>query len=517
MELHFLSHHAHELTQEFLRQLSYVMVAVSMAIILGMPLGICVAKKPILRKFALKFSAILWTIPSLAMLAFLIPWVGIGPLPAIIALSVYALLPILRAVVTGLNSLSVDTLDAANGMGFSSVQRLLMIELPLAMPVILAGIRNAITISVGIATLAAFIGAGGLGAFINRGLAMNDTRLILLGAIPTALMAVGLDFLFSFIEALYKCVQCRGDAQRKRTVMKSLLLIGTSAMFCLSIYSGLWASFDSGSSTIRIASKDFTEQVILGEIAAELIEAKTQLQVVRKFGLGSTGLMQAAMQQGAIDIYPEYSGTAYMTVLHQRYQPMSPEKIFDQVKHDYASRYDIEWLPPLGFANSEVIAVPRDWAFANKVTNLTELASQSPAMSLAATTEYVTREDCLPLLKKFYRLKFSTIQSLHPGLIFNAIAQKRVNAIAAFSTDPRLQQNQLTILKDDQHVMPPYQAAYLVRRASAKRFPEVSQVLHLLDHRISQGAIQHMNAEVDIEHHTVQQVAHEFLTQQHLI
>lgn len=175
-------------------------VSTGVAVLIGVPLGILITRNAFLRGPALGTVGVIMTIPSLAMLAFLLPFVGIGVKPAIIALTLYALLPIVRNTFTGLDGVSPAIIEAANGVGFTKPQRMIMVEIPLALPVIIAGIRTAAVIGVGIATLSSFIGAGGLGDFINRGLALNNTRLILLGAIPAAILAMIIDFGIGFIE-----------------------------------------------------------------------------------------------------------------------------------------------------------------------------------------------------------------------------------------------------------------------------------------------------------------------------
>ena len=210
----FLADHMAELWVKLIQQIYLVGIATGVAIIIGIPLGIWATRNLRVRKPVLGLASILQTIPSLALLAFLLPFTGIGATPAIIALSLYALLPIIRNTLTGLEAIPKELIEAARGVGFTPRQRLWLVEMPLAMPTIIAGIRTATVISVGVATLAAFIGAGGLGDFINRGLAMNNTRLILLGAIPAALLALAFDGLIGCIERLL-CYK-RGLSGRKR-------------------------------------------------------------------------------------------------------------------------------------------------------------------------------------------------------------------------------------------------------------------------------------------------------------
>lgn len=196
----FLQERAPELWVKLLEHLMLTVVSVGIAVLIGLPLGFWISRNTIVRGPILGLLGIIQTVPSLALLAFMLPFFGIGVRPAIVALSLYALLPIVRNTFTGLDGVSPETIEAADGLGFTGRQRLWMVEIPLSIPVIVAGIRTATVICVGIATLAAFIGAGGLGDFIVRGLAGVNTRLILLGAIPAGALALLLDALIGLVE-----------------------------------------------------------------------------------------------------------------------------------------------------------------------------------------------------------------------------------------------------------------------------------------------------------------------------
>ena len=200
----FLVQKAPDLLAKLLEHLMLTGISIGIAVVIGLPLGIWIARNALARGTVLGTAGIFQTIPSLALLAFLLPFLGIGALPAVVALTLYALLPIVRNTYTGLAGISPDIIEAAHGVGFTDRQRLWMVELPLALPVIVAGIRTATVIGVGIATLSAFIGAGGLGDFIIRGLALNNTRLILLGAAPAAALALLLDYLIGLIEKMLR-------------------------------------------------------------------------------------------------------------------------------------------------------------------------------------------------------------------------------------------------------------------------------------------------------------------------
>ena len=190
----FLIQRAPDLWQKTLEHLVLTGAATGIAVVIGLPLGVWILRRPPVRGLILGGAGVVQTVPSLALLAFLLPILGIGVTPAIVALTLYALLPIVRNTFTGLDGISPDIIEAAMGMGFTRRQRLWMVEMPLALPVIVAGIRTAAVIGVGIATLSAFIGAGGLGDFIVRGLALNNSSLILLGAVPAAILALIIDY-----------------------------------------------------------------------------------------------------------------------------------------------------------------------------------------------------------------------------------------------------------------------------------------------------------------------------------
>jgi osmoprotectant transport system permease protein len=311
-------------------------ISTGVAVLIGVPLGIYIINKTWLRSFVFGLAGIVQTVPSLAMLVFLLILIGkIGIVPAIIALTLYALLPIIQNTVTGLEGVPPHLIEASQGMGMTKGQQIKMVRLPLALPVIVAGIKTAAVISVGIATLSAFIGAGGLGEFINRGLSLSDTRLILLGAIPSAILALYVSFAISAIEW--------GLNERKRQQVK--LIKGSSGKILTFIpliilfFIGITGYIPQAGSpltektTIRIGSKNFTEQLILAEMMARIIEIKTGYHVERKLNLGGTMICHEALLKGAIDMYPEYTGTGLLAILKSKKSFTTPGEVYDFVSH----------------------------------------------------------------------------------------------------------------------------------------------------------------------------------------
>lgn len=487
-------------------------VATGMAVLVGIPVGIIITRQTWLRSFIFGVAGVVQTVPSLAMLAFLLALTGkIGALPAIIALTLYALLPIIQNTVTGLESISPDIIEAAEGMGMTPRDELLMVKLPLARSVIMAGIKTAAVISVGIATLSAFIGAGGLGEFINRGLSLADTRLILLGAIPSALLAIYVSFAISSLEwGLHKRKRKGSRVLAGRRGL-ALSLLPLAVLFVISGTGMIRKFVSEPDSTIRIGSKNFTEQLILAEIIAQRIEQKTDLRVERKFNLGGTMICHESLISGEIDMYPEYTGTGLIAILKIADLPSSPEDAYALVSRKYRELFDLRWLRPLGFNNTYAIAVRRRDAAQNGWRKISDLRDAAASLRAGFTAEFSERPDGYSGLKKAYGFEFGTVMDLDPALLYGAVKQGQVDLITAFSTDSRIPGYNLVVLDDDRGFFPPYHAAIVIREDRIKRHPEIFGALEPLAGLIDGQTMQEMNFQVDQEKRSVHEVARNFL------
>ncbi len=486
-------------------------------VLIGVPLGIWAYFRPGTGRLLLASAGILQTIPSLAMLVILLAlFQQIGVLPAITALVLYALLPVLRNTVTGLQGVAPEILEAADGMGMTAFQKMRDVQIPLALPTILAGVRTAAVVGVGIATLAAFIGAGGLGEFINRGLALSNTRLICLGAIPAALLALLVDAFLGAVEKFFNPRQQRAMSIQQRRVWKTGLVL----MAGLFIMTGLpGSSFEKGSSgkrVIRIGSKNFTEQNILGELMAQLIEARTQLSVERKFNLGGTLICHNALVQGDIDLYAEYTGTAMMAILNQG--PLKDASgLTERIRHEYQKRFDLVWLKPFGFNNTYTITVRQSDARKNGWRTISDLNPFAPKLTAGFSPEFQERSDGYPGFKIAYGFQFGQVQDLDPSLIYRAIAEGAVDLIVGFSTDGRIPAYNLKSLKDDADFFPPYFAGPVIRRDTLTRFPHLKKVVSLLESRIDDATMMDLNFQVDEKKRDVPDVVQQFLKREKLI
>jgi osmoprotectant transport system permease protein len=447
------------------------------------------------------------------MLAFLLILIGkIGIVPAIIALTLYAFLPIIQNTVTGLEGVPFHLIEAAQGMGMTKRQQIKMVRLPLALPVIIAGIKTAAVISVGIATLSAFIGAGGLGEFINRGLALSDTRLILLGAMPSALLALYVSLAISAIEW--------GLNERKRRKVK--LLAGSSRKFVsfipllLLFLIGITGQIPQADSPrpekiIRVGSKNFTEQLILAEMMAQLIERKTGYHVERKLNLGGTMICHEALSKGEIDMYPEYTGTGLLAILKSKEPFTTPDEVYDFVSQEYEKQFNLKWLPPFGFNNTYAFAVRNEDAVKNGWEKVSDLTSAADSLKAGFTAEFSERPDGYPGFQKAYHIAFGKVINLDPALMYDAVKEAQVDIITAFSTDSRIPGYNLFILEDDKSFFPPYYAAPVVRKEVIEKYPEVQKALALLSNLIDEKTMQGLNFEVDQNKREVKEIVREFL------
>ncbi|MFJ1268247.1 glycine betaine ABC transporter substrate-binding protein [Legionella lytica] len=498
--------HLPELYTKLIEHISISLSAMLIAVLIGVSLGLLINHSSKLRIPILTLTNIFQTIPSIALLGFLIPLVGIGLAPTLIVLIVYALLPITSTTYTGLKEIPNHYLLVAKSLGFTRWQRLCLVELPLALPVIMTGIRTAMVMVIGITTIAAFIGAGGLGDFITQGLSLNDPLLILLGAIPVALLALSVDYVLATSTIL---LSGRHRLSLRFKKMK-LILVGliTGTLFVLVAQPLVSSCIPK--QIIVIGSKDFTEQYLLAHLMAELLEAKTDLQVVKKFNLGSTTILHNALLTGQIDLYPEYTGTAYRVVLKKE-DRQNPQQLYDYVSNLYKKNYDLIWLSPFGFENAETLAVKKEFAQKHHLNNLSDLSQIANKLKLAVPAEFLKRSDGLPGLTRTYDFHFQKIIQMQPNLVYQAIKNDVVQAIEAFTTDGKIPEFNLSILYDDKHFYPPYEAAPIIRKATLKNYPQISLVLAPLLGTLDNKTMQHLNYLIDVKKIPPQKVAHDFL------
>ena len=488
-----------------------VFISIAIAVLIGVPTGIALTRYRALRGPVLGIANVMQTIPSLALFGFLIPLPfigGIGARTALVALVLYSLLPIIRNTVTGILGVEPSVREAAVAMGMTGGQILRQVELPLAMGVIVTGIRVATVIAVGVTTIAAAVGAGGLGVYIFRGLRQYDNNLLLAGALSAALLALAADFFLGVVERSFSV-----EAKRKSGANRKLIL---AALALLVILGGvaLWRSSDGVSTSeavkprVVVGSKDFTESVLLAEIVAQMLETRG-VSVERQLELGGN-LPHEALVGGTLDLYPEYTGTSFTAILH--HEPISdPRAVYDQVKQEYASKFNVEVSPPLGFENTFAILVRGADARQLNLKTISDAASHTPQWRAGFGQDFKSRADGYPGFSKAYGLKFKDVREMDLSLTYIALTSKQVDLIAGNSTDGRIATMDLVQLTDDRRYFPPYEAVYLVRQDSLTRVPALREVLSKLANAISTDEMRRLNSEIDEKKRDPKEVVKEWV------
>ena len=495
--------HAQEVTALLAQHVALVTASTLVAVAAGVPLGILSARNPRVGAPLAALANVVQTVPSLALFGFLLPLPlvgGIGARTAVTALILYALLPVIRTTSAGLRSIDPAILEAADAMGMTRRQRLTRVELPLALPSIVAGIRVATVVGVGTVTIAAAIGAGGLGEYIYRGLSMVDATVILAGAIPAAALALLAD---GGLLALERTLSSRRRRRSRRR-------LAFAAVAGLAIAGAVALAARPGDARIVVGSKNFTEQVILGEIVAQAIERWSGLAVDRRLNLGGTFICDRALRSGDIDVYVEYSGTA-LTAVFKRPVAGDADVVNESVRRLYAD-VGVTMLPPLGFDNTFAILVRGADARARGLVRLSQLSAHAPGWRAAFGYEFLERPDGYPGLAATYGLQFrEPPRVMDLTLVYRALATGQVDVVAGDATAGLIDALDLVVLDDDRRYFPPYDAVPLVHAATLLRFPALRAALDHLSGRIDAAAMRRMNSAVDGGRRDPADVARAFL------
>ncbi len=505
-----------ELLNATAAHLVLVLEAVGIAALIAIPLGVAASRSAVVERVALTLANVLQTIPSLALLGFLlIVFRGaIGKPPALAALVIYALLPIVKNTLLGLRGIEPSIVEAARGLGMTSPQRLRHVELPLAVPSILGGIRLATVASVGMAAIAALIGAEGLGRFIFRGVSLADSRLILLGAVPSALLALACDAGLGELE--HRLDPKSGGASAGWTGRLRMGLIAVLALLAGWGFLNEWRAAGTAENVVRIGSKDSAEPILLGHMLADLIEAETGRPVDRRLNLGGTLVCFNALERGGLDVYVEYTGTALTTILGQ--PPVNdPIEAREIVARNLEPR-GVRMLEPLGFENTFAILMRRTEAEERGVRTISDLAGQSSSLRAGFGPEFMNRADGYPGLVEAYGLRFAgAAREMDRNLLYEAVRQGSIDVAAGDSTDGRVAALDLVVLEDDRRYFPPYEAVPLVRASILENDTKLAETLNRLAGQIDAATMRRLNAEVDGKKRDPREVAREFLQERGLL
>ncbi|MGH0035537.1 MAG: glycine betaine ABC transporter substrate-binding protein [Myxococcota bacterium] len=497
-------------------QLSLAALAIGVA--LSVPVGIAVSRRRELEGPVLGVAGALQTVPSLALLAFMVPlfaWLGgattalfgvelssIGFGPALVALCLYSVLPILRNTVTGLDGVDPALVEAARGVGMTPSQRLRRVELPLALPVVVAGIRTATVWVVGTATLATPVGANSLGNFIFSGLQTRNSEAVLLGSVSAAGLALLLDALIRGVES---------GLQRSSRWRLAASTSGIAALCLLAVGHTAWSALDGHGRArpVVIGAKTFTEQYVLSEIMAQHVERRTGRGARSVGSLGSTVAFDALVA-GEIDAYVDYSGTIWATIMGRSGLPRRRAAVLEEVGRYLEREHGVQVAAALGFENTYALAMRGDDARARGVARISDLQAVAPELEIGGDFEFFQRPEWAAI-RDAYGLRFRHRRSMDSALMYGALAEGAVDVISAFSTDGRIASYGLQILEDDRGVIPPYDAVVLVSARLAAEAPAVLEALAELDGRIDAATMQQLNARVDSDGQAPARVASAWL------
>ena len=445
------------------QHLLLAMAALALGIAIAVPLGFWSAHRPVAARVALGFASLVQTIPSLALLALFYPvllWIGgvpaLGFLPSLLALTLYALLPILRSVVTGLQGLDPAVIEAADGIGMTRWQKRRLVEAPLVLPVVMAGIRTAAVWTIGAATLSTTVGQPSLGDLIFAGLQTQSWPLVLAGCIAAAALALAVDALLGLAE----------NSLRTRRRWMAWASLGVIAAATLAASTPLWRT--GGGDRVVVGAKNFSEQYILARLIGERLRA-AGYEVEYRDGLGSA-VAFGAVASGAIDVYVDYAGTIWTNQM-KRTDVAARDAQVRAIAEWSKRTHDVTLLGALGFENAYAFAMRAGEAQRLGIASLSDLAARSPQLRLGSDLEFLERPEWAAV-RRAYPMRFAAATPYSPTFMYRALASGRADVISAFSSDGRIAADRLTVLSDPKQAIPGYDAILLVspRRAGDARF-----------------------------------------------
>jgi osmoprotectant transport system permease protein len=464
--------------------------ALALGLAVSLPLAIVARNRPVMRGALLGLASIVQTVPGLALLALFYPlllaaaslslsWFGLsfsafGFLPAVLALALYSVLPVLRNTITGLRGIEPSILEAAEGVGMTPLQSLTSVELPLALPVMMAGIRTAAVWVIGTATLSTPIGQTSLGNYIFAGLQTQNWVSVLFGCAAAALLALAVDQLLAMIEAGLR------TRQRLRAALGGA---GIAALVAATLVPSLAQS----SSSYVVGAKTFAEQYVLSALISQRL-TDAGLSATTRAGLGSNVIYEA-LANGDIDVYVDYSGTLWANQFH--HSEIKPrQQLLSELKSELAKQ-KVTLLGELGFENAYALVMPKQRAETLGIHNLADLASRAPTLSIAADYEFFSRPEWARL-RAAYGLNFRAQRQMQPDFMYAAVASGEVDVIAGYTSDGLIAKYDLVALDDPKGAIPPYDAILLL---APKRADDqvLRQALQPLLGRINIAAMREAN------------------------
>lgn len=473
------------------------LAALTIGLLISIPAGVAASRRPVLAEYLLGIAGILQTVPTLALLALMVPLLGgaIGFRPAFVALTLYSFLPILANTVTGIRSIDPTLTEAARGLGMNDWQMLVRVQLPLAAPVILSGIRTATVLVVGSATLATPVGGMSLGNYIFSGLNMNDMQSTIFGCIFTALLAILMDQLVHLLEIAL--------VRRSRR-----LAWIAAAVFGLSLAGGLYGPIARLFTPPEpvIASAPFTEQFILSEVMKDRLE-NAGFRVDQRQGMGET-IQFLGLKHNQIDCCINYTGNVWATLMKHKYA-VDRDTTYKETVAYLEREFGIECLGKVGFENAYVLVMKKEVAHRHGIATIDDLARHPNRFVMADDMMFFGRNEW-DRAQSLYGLKFKERKSMDPGLMYAAVDEDRVQVISAYSSDGRINKLGLVRLADPKQAFPPYDAILLLSRRGAQNAKLRAALLPLVN-AVKDEAMQNANLRVDVDKQSPRRAARELI------
>ena len=468
--------------------------ALLLGVAISLPLGLWSARSRAVGRVALGAASLVQTIPSLALLALFYPlllWLSglvggwlpaLGFLPSLLALTLYAVLPILRNTVTGLAGLDPAVIEAADGIGMTPAQKLRLVEAPLVAPVVMAGIRTAAVWTIGAATLSTTVGQPSLGDLIFAGLQTQSWPLVVAGCLAAAALALAVDALLALVE--------RGIATRSRWLAWAALAVLAAALAGAAAVR--WWPHGEGGRSAVVGAKNFSEQFILARLIGDRLE-RAGYRVTYRDGLGSA-VAFGAVAGGDVDVYVDYAGTLWTNEMGRTDVPSRRVQLAQLA--DWTRRtHRVTMLGPLGFENAYAFAMRGRDARTRGIASLADLVPAAPGLTLGADLEFLDRPEWAAI-RRAYPLHFARATPYSPTFMYRALESGRVDVISAFSSDGRIAADDLAVLADPRHAIPGYDAIVLLAPARAHDARFAAALRPLLG-RIPPAAMRAANYRVD--------------------
>ena len=498
-----------------LEHLFVVLAASILSIAIGLPLGIIAYVFPKARAIILRIVDLLQTIPALALLGIIMVFAGAGKVTVIIGITLYSLLPIVRNTCLGLQEVDPGVKEAARGMGMSKTYRTLMVEFPLAFPTVFTGIRIAVVSAIGTTVFAAFVGGGGLGGIINRGIRIQDMGLILSGTAALMVIAVALDILMGRFEDMMR--KNKGGS-RKMWIPVAVIL----AAFIALLPYGMKSVADD---ELLLYDGDYSETQIMHYMVKMLVEDKTDLTVTIQDQMSQVNNFNALVGDNhSCDLMISYDGTLLTTFLHLDTADVPEDtSIYDYANQVAGERHDVRLLEKLGFDNTYAIAVPQSIADQYSLVTISDLVPVADQLVFGAEHEFFTLEGSMKYgpFTEFYGLNFKDTSPVDVSLKYAAVEKGSFDVTEVYATDGLNRKANLKVLEDDRSFFPDYNGAFLVREDTFERFadvaPDLEDILNLLAGQIANDDMVEMTYQVDVLGRSVDDVAREFLINRGLI